>query len=139
MLSYIKNSTLPHQFELKSFQYSFDQLMQNNSTSMGFQSTDLNIKSDSMPFFQTNAHNRNSEPKCLSSSLLSSRAAKQNGYSMNNNRISESCATLFGHKINKKYFQKSVEFTVTKSTDLASIVLIWGISYSSQITPSSVR
>jgi hypothetical protein len=82
--------------ELKNGSYSFDQLMQNNSTAMGLRNTDLNRESNSVPFFHSNAHNQNSEPKCLSRSTLSSGMPKQNGYPQNNHPTSESYATLFG-------------------------------------------
>ncbi len=90
--------------ELKNGSYSSDQLMQNNSSAMGFQNTDLNMKSDSMPFLPSNTQNKNSEPKCLSSSSLSSRATKQNGYFQNNYGNSESNSALFGDQTGKQVF-----------------------------------
>jgi hypothetical protein len=71
---------------------------------MGFQNIDLNRKTDSIPFFLLNAHNRNSEPKCLSSLSFSSRIPKQNVFPQNNNRISESYATLSSDQTDQNVF-----------------------------------
>jgi hypothetical protein len=84
--------------------YPFDQLIQSNTIAMGFQNTDLNRKTDSIPFSLLNAYHQNSEPKCLSSSSFSSRIPKQNGFSQNNNCISESYATLSGGQTDQKLF-----------------------------------
>jgi hypothetical protein len=58
--------------------HSIDHLIHNNSTAMGFRNTDMNMKSDSIPFshWKSHTHDWNLEPKCLSSSSLSYRTPK---------------------------------------------------------------
>jgi hypothetical protein len=86
--------------EVTNGSYSFDHLINNNSTEMGFRETDRYKKSDSIPFFRPNQHNWDSEPKCLSSS---SRVPKQNGRSHDNYGSSDSYTTL-GGQIEPKVF-----------------------------------
>jgi hypothetical protein len=68
-----------------------------NSTAMEFRNTDMNMKSDSIPFshWKSNTHDWNLEPKCLSSSSLSYRTPKRTAFFQNNGDC-ESYITLRG-------------------------------------------
>jgi hypothetical protein len=78
--------------------HSIDHLIHNNSTAMGFRNTDMNVKSDSIPFshWKSHTHDWNLEPKCLSSSSFSSRNPKRTAFFQNNNGNCESYTTSLG-------------------------------------------
>jgi hypothetical protein len=77
---------------------------------MGFRNIDMNMESDSIQFshWKSHTYDWNLEPKCLSSSSLSSRTPKGTAFFQNNNGDCESYTTSLGGQNESNVFPREL-------------------------------